>query len=103
MPNQNTIPVTTALDWVTRWRASTETLPIKGFLVPGIDLTEVLAEEGVVNVRTYLGIDTNNEYHLLIVGVDDNGNDMLDEANGQYVYDFTEPCPPMCSATGVLR
>ena len=103
MPNQNTIPVSQALDWVTRWRGSSEVMPIKGFLIPGADLTEVLAEKGVVNTRAYMGMDENNEYHLLIVGVDDSGNDMLDEDQGQYVYDFTQPCPPICSATGPLR
>ena len=103
MPNQNTIPVATAAIWTARWRASNRELPVNGFLIPGADLTEVLAERGVVNVRTYMGIDDEGQYHLLIVGVDAAGNDMVDEDLGQYVYDFTSPCPPMCGAPSVLN
>jgi hypothetical protein len=103
MPNQNTIPVATAAIWTSRWRASNRELQLNGFLIPGVDLTEVLAERGVVNVRTYLGIDDSEAYHLLIVGVDVNGNDMVDEDLGQYVYDFTSPCPPMCGAPSPLN
>jgi hypothetical protein len=103
MPVTNTIPLTEAVDWVTRWRDSSENLPVKGFLIPEIDVTEVLNEEGVANIRAYMAIDPSEEYHLLIVGVDADGNDMVDEAAGQYVYDFTRPCPSLCSKTGPLK
>ena len=82
-------------------------MPLKGFLVPKVDFTEALAE-GAAAIRTYMGIDPTDEneetkYHILVVGVDDEGNDMLDPDLGQYVYDFSQPCPPMCSDTGTLK
>jgi hypothetical protein len=107
MPITDTIPVATALIWVTKWRESDQVLPKKGFLIPKIDITEVMTEN-VSAVRTYMAIDPDDEsedtkYHLLVVGIDSNGDDMLDPDLGQYVYDFTKPCPSICSGTGVLK
>lgn len=100
----NTIPVATAQTWVDRWRASDQTLTdIKGFLIPGEDLSSILAESGAVDSRAYLAIDDENQFHLLLVGVDSNGDDMIDEDEGLFIYDFTHPCPPMCSKTGPLK
>lgn len=99
----NTIDPTTAQRWVERWRESGEVLDLKGFWVPGEDLTQVMAEEGVVDSRFYMAIDDDNQYHLLLVGVDAEGNDMIDADQGWYIYDFSRPCPPMCSKTGPLR
>ena len=104
----NAIPVAKAVIWVNKWRAQDpRILPLKGFVIPKIDLTEVLGEEPT-SVRTYMAIDPDDEgentkYHLLIVGVDSAGNDMLDPDLEQYVYDFTRPCPSICSNTGPLQ
>ncbi len=106
MPITNTIDVTTATKWIDNWRNSDHSLNlpdnlfIKGFLIPGADLTEVMAETGATDARTYLAIDEDSNFHLLVVGVDANGDDMVDEDRGWYVYDFTRPCPPTCSKTG---
>ncbi|NVK64829.1 MAG: hypothetical protein HWE22_09590 [Flavobacteriales bacterium] len=109
MPITNTISVETATEWVNRWKESEHTLVnddgtfIKGFFIPGDDLNEVMRETGASDARSYLGIDDNHEFHLLVVGVDDNGNDMVDPEKGCYVYDFTRPCPPTCSKTGPFK
>ena len=99
----NTISIEEAQRWVQRWRTSSEILELKGFWIPGADLTDVMAEEDVVDARTYMAIDDNDEFHLLIVGVDSAGNDLIDYDNGQYIYDFTKPCPSVCSNTGPLK
>lgn len=105
---ENAIDIDTAVLWVDTWRAEDpRILPLKGFVIPKVDLTEVLAE-GAISVRSYMAIDPTNEdneakYHILIVGVDSEGNDMLDPALGQYVYDFSHPCPPTCSGSGRLK
>ncbi|UCS92355.1 hypothetical protein KZP23_16835 [Echinicola marina] len=97
---KNTVPKETAKKWMKKWKNMekdyNKKTPVNGFLIPLIDLQEVMAEPGVTNVRTYIGIDDNDMEKLLIVGVDENGNDMIDEAKGQSIYDFTQPCPPMC-------
>ena len=111
MPNTlppNAIEITQAVTWVNKWRdLDPRILPLKGFVIPKVDLTEVLGEEPT-SVRTYMAIDpddTNDEtkYHLLVVGVDSSGNDMVDPDKGEYVYDFTQPCPSICSNTGPLK
>lgn len=106
MPITNTIPVATATKWIDNWRNSNHSLSlsndlfVKGFLIPGDDLTEVMNETGATDARTYLAIDDDGAFHLLVVGVDADGNDMVDEDQGWNVYDFTRPCPPTCSKTG---
>lgn len=101
---KDTITLEKAQIWAAKWKADAATYlsenQLKAFLIPGIDVTQVLAEKGVENVRSYLGIDENNEPHLMIVGVDANGNDMINEDNGWYIYDFTSPCPSTCTKEG---
>lgn len=100
----NVVPPEVAKQWVDAWRDTPcqERMPhnLKGFLIPMEDLVEVMQEQGVANVRTYLAI-ANGESKLLIVGVDAQGNDMIDEQKGWYIYDFTRPCPPVCGTGGL--
>lgn len=109
---QNTISVQQAIDWCQRWKGNGSRFlnenSLKAFLIPGIDVTQVLAIEGVKDVRTYFGVDSQNVPHLLVVGVDANGNDLInnEEAvnvqNGWYIYDFTSPCPSLCDRKSPL-
>lgn len=103
---KDTITLETAQEWAATWKENAETYlsenQLKAFLIPGTDVTQVLAEEGVVNVRSYLGIDENNEPHLMIVGVDADGNDMIDDSKGWYIYDFSRPCPSTCDVNSPL-
>ena len=112
----NMVALEVALNWINKWRAEDtnrnldnyvprdfEGKPFKGFWIPGNDLIDILRETGAVSARTYFGIDENDLIHLLFVGVDANGNDMTDESEGQYIYDFTQPCPATCSETGPLK
>lgn len=104
------IPTSTAVTWVNNWRDPNRTISIadiKGFFVPHDDVQKAMAETGAENIRMYIGLEINedetHEFHLLVVGVDGDGNDLIDEETGLYVYDFTRPCPPTCSATGPLK
>lgn len=102
----NAIDINTATIWVKRWRETAANPPVKGFLIPQLDITSAMAESGFADVRAYMGIELVDDapvYHLLIVGVDGSGNDMVDPALNQYVYDFTRPCPSLCSKTGPLK
>ena len=109
---QDTISLEQAQEWGKRWKEGGAKLlvtnVIKAFLIPGIDLTEVLAEDGVQDIRTYFGVDENEQPHLMVVGVDANGNDMIDqdkminEKNGWHIYDFSVPCPKTCDVKSPL-
>ncbi|WP_298511758.1 hypothetical protein [uncultured Kordia sp.] len=99
----NAIPLSTAEDWTKAWRNRTSIQDIDGFFIPMADINEARAELGIENMRGYLGIDGTGVCHLLLVGVDAKGNDMIDEAAGQFVYDYTKPCPQQCGNNNGLN
>jgi hypothetical protein len=114
MKKKNTISLKTAKKWAKKWRKQEGTYnkhhDCRAFNIPKIDLQEVLAEDGVANIRAYLGIDDNNEEKLMIVGVDANGKDMiskkssgLGDEEGDDIYDFTKPCPTHCDPSSPLN
>ncbi|MCG2612569.1 hypothetical protein LZZ90_13725 [Flavobacterium sp. SM15] len=97
----NTISLTTAQAWAKKWR-DTPGATIKAHLIPQADITQLMAEKDVVDVRAYIGIDENGINKLMLVGVDTKGNDLIDDTNEQYIYDFTQPCPDTCNVTSPL-
>lgn len=97
------IPLSTASKWTEMWRKREEKQNINGFFIPMIDIDESREEYGIDNMRGYLGIDDDGVSHLLLVGVDKNGNDMIDESKEQFVYDHTLPCPQQCGDKNVLN
>jgi len=97
----NTITLETAQAWAQKWR-DTPGATVKAHLIPQIDITQLMNEKDVVDIRAYIGIDDNGENKLMLVGVDANGNDLIDDANEQYIYDFTKPCPTTCNVTSPL-
>jgi hypothetical protein len=104
----NSIPLKTAQKWAKRWTKREGNYNkhhhVNAFLIPKVDLLEVLAE-GVDAVRAYIGVDDEGVEKLMIVGTKFNpetgiyvdkitvgvGNSAGGEDN---IYDFTEPCPP---------
>lgn len=97
----NTIPFETAKNWASKWQSDPAN-KIKAFLIPKEDITQLFEFEGVCNVRTYFGIDKTGAQKLMIVGVDENGSDLIDYAKNQFVYDFAEPCPVKCDTRSPL-
>ena len=97
----NTITLATAQTWAANWRSKPQNV-IKAYLIPQADITQLMAETNVQDVRAYCGIDENGEYKLMLVGVDSSGNDLIDDAAGDYIYDFTMPCPQTCDVNSPL-
>jgi hypothetical protein len=104
----NAIPLKTAQKWAKRWTKKEGNYNkhhhLHGFLIPKVDLLEVLAE-GVDAVRAYIGVDDNDVEKLMIVGTKYNPvtgiyEDMITVGVGNMtavqddIYDFTTPCPP---------
>lgn len=98
---KNTITLQQAQQWATKWRSNPANT-VKAHLIPEIDITQLLAEEGVANVRAYIGIDENGTNKLMLVAVNADGNDMINEDLGQFIYDFTKPCPSICDVDSPL-
>ena len=99
MPNY-TITLDEAKEWTSSWRTNPPKDLAKGHLIPGGALSELLATNGVVDVRAYMGVDETGTQKLMFVGVDANGKDLID-AN-HLIYDKTEPCPKCCDPSSPL-
>lgn len=101
----NVLPEGQAITYAESWRSLGEEKLgsdfFKGFLIPIADITQIITK-GCANIRVYIGNDAENGKHLLIVGVDESGKDLIDYENGYYVYDFTTVCPEVCDETSVL-
>lgn len=65
----------------------------------GRDILErILAQENCMGIRMYYGIDENGVNELVIVGADQNENDLID-----LVADISSPCPHACSQANPLN
>ena len=98
---ENTITLKQAQEWATTWR-SNPLNTVKAHLIPNVDIKELLNENNVVDVRAYIGVDEKGVNKLMLVGVDINGNDLINDTNGDYIYDFTKPCPSTCDIESPL-
>lgn len=98
----DSISLQTFMDWKRNWTRygqdyTADTLT-RYFTMPIIDLKEVIGEQAD-SARFYLGLDTtvSPRYpHIMLVGVDSTGKDLIDYNNGLYAYDVSSPCPPVC-------
>ncbi|WP_395042722.1 hypothetical protein [Flavobacterium sp.] len=97
----NVISLATAQKWAETWRANPDHV-VKAFLIPEVDITELMAEADVQDARAYLGIDETGAHKLMLVGVDKNGKDLIDYENGLYIYDYTTTCPPDCDVSSPM-
>lgn len=95
------VPLEDARKWIHNWQMQEK---IKGtqiicHLLPSIDVYEIFKiENGTERFRGYNAINDEGEYKFLMVGVDPDGNDMVDPDRRWYIYDMTTPCPSACSA-----
>ena len=105
----DTIPLDTFHKWVDNWKEHgrmwmdtfmlADSNQLTAFTMPLIDLSETLNESGVKQSRFYLGLEEEGSGYvakLVVLGVDSLNYDMTDYANGQYVYDVSQSCPPYC-------
>ncbi|MGJ8685138.1 MAG: hypothetical protein ACSHWW_10970 [Nonlabens sp.] len=106
---ENTIPLEQAQTWRSNWKTSRKDWmaanDLQGFWVPGDDLTQTVGENGV-NCRIYMGLTeegTSGEAKMMMVAVDADGKDMIDPDNGLYIYDFSQPIPPMDDPSSPLN
>jgi hypothetical protein len=98
----DTISLKTFNTWKTNWERNQaswiDNNTLDGFNLPLIDLGNVLGESPDSS-RFYLGLASDGSggfnAKLMVVGVKA-GKDMIDYANGHYVYDVSTACPPFC-------
>ncbi len=65
---------------------------IKGGFFGEAALHQLLDQEGVVGIRYYYAQENDGRPVLVLVGVDVNGNDLVDG----FLLERSVPCPPFC-------
>lgn len=79
---RNTISLSQAQTWADNWNNNKVSYlkenDLKAFKIPKQVIEDVTASSEAIDIRTYLGLDKDSKPHLMIVGVDSNGNDLID-------------------------
>ena len=81
--------------WKMRWNDNFRAYMAKDsmhyFDMPLVDLRQILNESPVDDARFYLGMDSKELPHLMLVGVDKG------KPNFNIIADYTRICPPLCT------
>ena len=62
-------------------------------------LEDLLSQQDCIGIRVYYGIDSDMKKHLVIVGVNEEGNDLYNGA----LMELGKPCPPICPDSNPLN
>jgi len=108
----NRINLETAREWAKKWRNDElgyiSHNDVRGFLMP-IEGLQQIVESGAEAARAYIGVDSDGQARLMIVGTTYNHkmqthDDMLPHTpKPGYIYDFTLPCPRACGYNSPLN
>ncbi len=96
------IDLTTARQWVKNFRdANQSPSEIVSHYYGRNTLDQILSQPGCTGIRVFYGINDSQEKELLVVGVDNKGNNMLPASpvvvpGDNSVMDNSYPCPPFC-------
>jgi hypothetical protein len=71
---------------------------IKGLFVGTNKVNALLAQEGVVGIRIYFGVNGDGVPNLVVVGAKANGDDVTD-----LIVERLKPCPPVCGSGNALN
>lgn len=104
MPNKHIITLADAAVLTSRYRTSV-TNP-SGALTQKIggsfnkEAIELLMDNPNFNgLRFYFALNANKEMSVVLVGVDENGDDLTDDV----ILDFAEQCPTICGCANALN
>lgn len=98
-PRDHRIPLDQAADLTRRYRLSVPPgSTIAGMYHRGA-LDGILAQPGCAGIRFYFGRQADGELTLVVVGVDQDGIDLV---QGDII-DVHYPCPPFCGAANPLN
>ncbi|MFN7044414.1 MAG: hypothetical protein ACK4M1_04405 [Flavobacterium sp.] len=89
-----------ATKWIKNWRTNLPKDPAKAHLIQKQALLDVMEPSDVVAIRAYMAIDDDGIQKVVLVGVDANGQDLVDD--NHILVDRSLPCPPYCSGESVL-
>lgn len=101
------IPLATAKEWTANYRKTIKPGDTLAHYFGGNIIHKVLKETGCVGIRVYYAIDNKGQKQLLIVGVDENGDNLLpaknvasgeEDPDDNIIVDLSTPCPDFCAS-----
>lgn len=93
------IPLPLAMEWTANYRKTIKEGETRAHFFGRETYERLLDEDKCVGIRAYYAIDNKGAKQLLLVGVDENGNDILPNENGDgggEIMDNSSACPPNC-------
>ena len=86
------VPLSQAQNWASAWQ---EAYSIKAFLFKVSNIDLLAGEEGFKSIRIYGGLDAIGNVTMIIVGVDAEGNDIIDEnsTDPNILMNIVHTCP----------
>jgi len=104
------IPLPTAKEWTANYRKTISKDDTRAHYFGSDIIQKLINEDKSVGIRIYYAIDDQGKKQLLVVGVDENGNDLLPREDGTtngpdeyFIADQSVPCPIFCSGGGGLN
>ena len=104
------IPLEEAIQWTKNYRDKhKEPGEIRAHAFGSNIIKEVMGQPGCVGMRIYYALDDKDNKHLLLVGIDKDGNDQIPSndqtktsSSGGVVGDRSTNCPPDCAVNSPL-
>lgn len=119
------VPAQEAANWIKRWGAEKPKFFANAFTIPIDDLRQAYKEEHFKTIRVYFGLTETGQMKLIVVGVDENKNDIMTTVDFVVTpysnpeapvkvaavavsegkagcYDVCKPCPPECGTSLLL-
>lgn len=111
METAHRIPLEEAIDMTSRYRSGKETILAEDFrgknILPLAETFDraafdaLLAQEGCASLRIYYGMKEDSSVHLIIVGADGEGADILPA--DAVIIEEGKRCPPDCGVASPLN
>lgn len=92
-PHDHSISREAAVALIMRYRENTKPGAQLATMFPRDVYERLLAQPGCAGVRAYDGLAEDGTRQTILVGVDEDGNDMA----GGLMFDTAYPCPPYCN------
>lgn len=92
-------PLPTAIEWTRNYRNSVPPTETRAHYFGKLAIQTLIDQENAVGIRIYYALDEAGKKQLIIVGVDEDGNDLY---NGE-IAERSVPCPSVCSTASPLN
>jgi hypothetical protein len=91
--DRHRIDLARAVQMVTRAREA-KLLPVHGWRFDAPIVREILDQKGAAGIRMYMAVGDDGGPTLVLVGTDEEGNDMAQGTIAENAW----PCPPYCDS-----